>query len=165
MMQNYKSAVCEEVVDSAAKHGVSSTLGAIQLGTVTALHPTAATLQPFFSPRVGRLLQPALPPPAGSTGQTVSVIPKISYRFSATIPPLFVAFEVRFERLGWAGRRGGWAVTWPPPTASSSFSQSINRLPTDCPIQIQQPTQLTNQRLSGSLLVNYNEQELVKFIA
>ena len=128
-MQNYKSAVCGEVVDSAAKHGVSSTLGAIQLGTVTALHPTAATLQPFFSPRVGRLLQPALPPPAGSTGQTVSVIPKISYRFSATIPPLFVAFEVRFQRLGWAG--GGWPVTWPP------LRPPAPKPSTDCPLIVQ----------------------------
>ena len=148
----------------------SKARGVIHSGCNPARHcdgtaPHCCHTATFFSPRVGRLLQPALPPPAGSTGQTVSVIPKISYRFSATIPPLFVAFEVRFERLGWAGRRGGWAVTWPPPTASSSFSQSINRLPTDCPIQIQQPTQLTNQRLSGSLLVNYNEQELVKFIA
>ena len=141
MMQKYKSAVWEEVVESAAKHSGCH----LHLSTVST---HCATAQPFLSPRWGDCSSQRCPHRGGSTGQTVSVIPKISYRFSATIPPLFVAFEVRFQRLGWAAR-GGWAVTWPPP-ASSSFPQTINRLPTDCPIQIHQPTQLPNQRLHAA---------------
>ena len=55
----------------------ASTRGAVQLGTVV----------PFLSPRWGD--SPASgAPTAGRTGQTVSVIPKISYRFSPTIPLL-----------------------------------------------------------------------------
>ena len=119
----------------------------LSVRSTSALCCCSAT-QPFFVPSVGRLRAPSWPHPAGSTGQTVSVIPKISYRFSATIPPLlFVAFKVRFQRLGWP--RGGWAVTWPEPPPASS-TQTINRLPTDCPIQIHQPSQLPNQQMHAA---------------
>ena len=128
----------------------SKALGFIHSRCVPPRHCAAALPHNLFlSPRWGgRLRAPSWPHPAGSTGQTVSVIPKISYRFSATIPPLlFVAFKVRFQRLGWA--RGGWAVTWPEPPPASS-TQTINRLPTDCPIQIHQPSQLPNQQMHAA---------------
>ena len=59
-MQKSKSAVSGEVVDSAAKHGVSSTLGAIH----HCEQLSSALPRNLFCPLGGEtLLQPALPPP------------------------------------------------------------------------------------------------------